>query len=348
MSISKTQIKSIILYSVGLFLYHQFLGSYLNGLSPFNQILLLTSLHSKILLKSTFSETKDFNYVAISPNEQTLVSGNEDGLKTWDLKTSELKSVFTGLTKGVRAVAISPDGQILASGNEEGVNIWDLNTGNLKATLTVPIRGVVSIAISPDGQTLVSGNRDNTVKIWNLKTAELITTLPKQANNKTRDGYPDGVNSVAISSDGQTLVSGRWDNIIEIWNLKTRQRKNTINVKVSKSNFLNCVAISPDGQTVVSGSDDGTIKIWNSKTSELKNTLNNHQHITTIAISPNGQTIVSGSLDNTIKVWSLKTGELKSSLIGHTGPVSSVAISSDGQTIVSGSWDKTVKIWQMP
>jgi WD40 repeat protein len=216
----------------------------------------------------------------------------------------------------------------------------------LKATLTGHTGEVLSIAISPDGQTLVSGSRDNTVKIWNLKTNELITTLPKQANNKTRDGYPVGVNSVAISSDGQTLVSGRWDNIIEIWNLKTRQRKNIIYLNVANS--LESVAISPDGQTVVSGSEDGTIKLWNSKTSELKKTLNNHQFITAIAISPNGQTIVSGSLDKTIKVWDLKTGRLKSSLIGHTRPVESVGISSDGQTIVSGSWDKTVKIWQMP
>ncbi len=347
MQISKTQIQRILVYGVVLFLSNQFLGSYSKGLSPFNQILLLTSLHSKILLKSTLAETQRLNYVAISPDKQTLVSGSEDGIKVWNLKTNELKYTLTGSTKKVRAVAISPDGQTLASGNEEGIKIWNLNTGELKATLNRQTGEVLSIAISPDGQTLVSGNReDKTVKIWNLKTAELITTLPKQANNKTRDGYPVGVNSVAISSDGQTVVSGTWDNIIDIWNLKTRQRKTTINVKVS--NFLDCVAISPDGQTVVSGSEDGTIKIWNSKTSELKNTLHNHQNILTIAISPDGQTIVAGSLDNTIKIWDLKTGKLKSSLIGHTKPVGSVAISSDGQTIVSGSWDETIKIWQMP
>lgn len=353
MQISKTQTKYILIGGVVLFLSNQFLGSYNQGLSPFNQILLLTSLHSKILLKSTLDETNWLNNVAITPDKQTLVSGSEDGIKVWNLKTRELKDIFTGLTKKVRAVAISPDGQTLASGDEEGLKIWNLNTGKLKATLTGHTGEVLSIAISSDGQTLVSGNRDHTVKIWNLKTGELITTLPRQVNYKTRETHGSGVHSVAISSDGQTLASGSWDNIIEIWNLKTRQRKTIINLNISGS--LNDVAITPDGQAVVGGSENGTINIWNSKTSKLKNTLgnqrsilNNQQSISAIAISPDGQTIVSGSLNDTIKIWDLKTGKLKSSLIGHTGPVRSIAISSDGQTIVSGSWDKTIKIWQMP
>ena len=35
----------------------------------------------------------------------------------------------------------------------------------------------MSVAISPDGQTLASGSDDKTIKLWNLKTGDLLHTL---------------------------------------------------------------------------------------------------------------------------------------------------------------------------
>jgi len=35
---------------------------------------------------------------------------------------------------------------------------------------------VNSIAISPDGQILASGSDDSTIKLWNLRTGELLST----------------------------------------------------------------------------------------------------------------------------------------------------------------------------
>ncbi|MCL1475093.1 WD40 repeat domain-containing protein, partial [Argonema antarcticum] len=67
------------------------------------------------------------------------------------------------------------------------------------------------------------------------------------------------VYSVAISPDGQTLVSGSNDKTINIWNLATG---NLIRTLSGHSGYVYSVAISPDGQTLVSGSNDKTIKIW--------------------------------------------------------------------------------------
>jgi COMPASS component SWD3 len=64
---------------------------------------------------------------------------------------------------------------------------------------------------------------------------------------------------VAISPDGQTLVSGSWGKTIHIWHLATGKLLRTLQ---GHSRSVQSVAISPDGQTLVSSSLDKTIKVW--------------------------------------------------------------------------------------
>ena len=162
---------------------------------------------------------------------------------------------------------------------------------------------------------------------------------------KTITGHSDLVRSVAISPDGQTLVSDSVDNTIKIWNLATG---NLIRTLSGHSYQVYSIPISPDGQTLVSGDIDNTIKIWNLATGNLIRTLSGHSHwVDSVAISPDGQTLVSGSIDDTIKIWNLATGNLIRTLSGHSNDVMSVAISPDGQTLVSGSVDNTIKIWNL-
>ncbi|MBD2438424.1 serine/threonine-protein kinase [Nostoc sp. FACHB-110] len=160
---------------------------------------------------------------------------------------------------------------------------------------------------------------------------------------QTLTGHNNNVKSLAITPDGQTLVSGSSDQTIKVWNLANGSLIGTL---LSHSSGVISVAISSDGQTLASSSNDQTIKIWNLKTRALIRTLRGHEGaVWSVAISPDGQTLVSASGDKTIKIWNLVTGNLIRTLTGHTTSVWAVAISPDGQIIVSGSNDKTIKIW---
>jgi hypothetical protein len=75
----------------------------------------------------------------------------------------------------------------------------------------------------------------------------------------TLTGHKRSVDSVAVSPDGQTLVSGSHDNTIKVWELSTGKLVRTL---TSHERWVHSVAISPDGQTLVSGSEDKTIKVW--------------------------------------------------------------------------------------
>ncbi|WP_341732065.1 hypothetical protein [Microcoleus sp. EPA2] len=161
----------------------------------------------------------------------------------------------------------------------------------------------------------------------------------------TLSGHIIDVVSLALSPDGQTLVSGSNDKTIKIWQLSTGQLLRTL---TGHSSLVFSVAISPDGQTLVSGSSDKTIKIWQLSTGQLLRTLTGHSDwVRSVAISPDGQTLVSGSGDGTIKIWQLSTGQELRTLTGPSYLVFSVAISPDGQTLVSASSEQTIKIWQL-
>ena len=157
--------------------------------------------------------------------------------------------------------------------------------------------------------------------------------------------HTGAVNTIAISQDSQTLVTGSDDRTIKIWDLFKLQELRTLQ---GHKNWVYSVAISPDGKTLVSGSKDNTTKVWNAKTGQELHTLIGHtSFVNSVAISPDGQKIASGSYDRTIKIWNLNTGQELQTLRGHTAEVLSVAISPNGQKLASGSTDDTITIWNL-
>jgi WD40 repeat protein len=83
-------------------------------------------------------------------------------------------------------------------------------------------------------------------------------------------GHSAGVSSVAISPDGQTLISGSMDNTIKIWDLNRGEELRSFPRQPS---IVESIAISPDGQTLASGGWGNIIKLWNLTTGQEIRTL---------------------------------------------------------------------------
>ena len=117
------------------------------------------------------------------------------------------------------------------------------------------------------------------------------------------------VNSVALSPDGQSIVSGLRDGNICVWNTMTGEL--VAGPFTGHTDWVRSVAFSPDGQHIVSGSDDKTICVWDTTTGEMVAVpFSGHSDsVMSVAYSPDGQHIVSGSQDHTICVWDIMTGK---------------------------------------
>jgi TIR domain/WD domain, G-beta repeat len=131
----------------------------------------------------------------------------------------------------------------------------------------------------------------------------IIAPLPveKLAVLRTLTGHKSVPISIAISPNGQTLVSGDEDGMIKVWNLATGKEVRTL---TDHASFVNSVAISPDGQSLVSAGTENIFKVWNLTIGKVVHTLFDLSSVVlSVAISPDGQSLVSAGLDRTIKVW---------------------------------------------
>lgn len=221
---------------------------------------------------------------------------------------------------------------------------------SLSKTLLGHEQDVQSVAITPDGTEIASGSFDGTIKIWNLKTGELIQTLT---------GHSDAgeiISSIAISPDGKTLVSSSnsYGGTIKVWDLSTGFLLYTLK---AQGVGVSVVAISPDSQLLASGGEDGSIKLWNLELGQSLGTFSGHfGRVFSVAFSGNGELFASGGEDGSIHLWNLKkikgivsfnNLEPDRRLLGHLNTIHSVAFSPDSQRLASGSADKTIKVWNL-
>lgn len=278
--------------------------------------------------------------VAIAPDGKNLVTGDQAGeVKLWDLSTGTVKKNLGNHSKTVGSVVISPDGQTLVSGSSDGtIKIWSFPTGQLKTTLS----GYWTLAISPDGQTLAGVSADlKGIQLWNLSTGQ-----PKKTLN-----LGEKANSIAFSTDGQTLVTA--DPEVKIWDLNSNQPPRQLKTSAYLDDKVRCVAVS--GQILATSNLSQETKLWNLQNGEFLRTFkNSNSNVDFFACSSmmfdaNGQIILSGSPNPwQANLLNLQTGQFFN-LPKARHPVT---FSRDGETIVTGGTTgfrhEYLLIWRSP
>ncbi|MEH2082163.1 MAG: hypothetical protein V7K89_19960 [Nostoc sp.] len=141
---------------------------------------------------------------------------------------------------------------------------------------------------------------ENRYKVWQLKENS------NQPLHTIAHAHLSEVLSLAISPDGQTLVSGGADRTIKLWNLTTGTKK-IPHILEGHAGRIWCIAISPDGKKIASASADYTVKIWNLQTGKILQTFAGHLgEVRAVAFSPNGNLLASGGDDLEIRLWQIQ------------------------------------------
>ena len=156
-------------------------------------------------------------------------------------------------------------------------------------------------------------------------------------------GHGGPVRALAISSDGQTAVTGSFDSTAIRWSLTRNAAEQVLRFH---ADAVNAVVLFSDGRAATAGAD-GRIAIWTPGNAEPDAVLEGHTApIAALALSPDGATLASASWDQTVRLWPL-AGGVPRVLEGHTQNVNGVAFAPDGRTLVSVSYDQSVRIWPL-
>ncbi|KAF5836808.1 BRO1-like domain-containing protein, partial [Dunaliella salina] len=110
-------------------------------------------------------------------------------------------------------------------------------------------------------------------------------------------GHTGEVRGVAISSDGDHIVTGSADGTVKVWGVP----EELLATLCAHTDEVTSVAITPDCTICISGSRDKTAKVWDMKTGQLKANLTGHTAVVScLAVTPDSSTCLVGSYDDTI------------------------------------------------
>ncbi|MDG4814249.1 NB-ARC domain-containing protein [Micromonospora sp. WMMD956] len=158
-------------------------------------------------------------------------------------------------------------------------------------------------------------------------------------------GHRGEVRALAVSPDGNWVVSASDDTTIRRWDLKTGLLFNTFHGHTDR---VRALAVAPDGRWFVSASDDGTVRQWNSMDAAARGVLRGHTaRVRGVAVSPDGLQIASVSDDGTVRLWSADGNRGDSRVIGEHGCViRDVAFTGDGSAVLTaGAHDNLLSLW---
>ena len=194
--------------------------------------------------------------------------------------------------------------------------------------------------VGEEGLSLASGSSDNTVRIWNLETAECLQILK---------GHSSRIWDLSSSQTGVLLSSASADGTVKLWDLtRTAVAACRTLVGDARGGDVYTVKFHPGDNYVVTGGYDKKVKLFDVRTGqEIKRFVGHEASVSRAIFNPHGNLIITGSKDNTIKFWDIMSGMCIKTYSSHLGEVTSVQTNLSGGLLLSGSKDNSNRLWDV-
>lgn len=203
----------------------------------------------------------------------------------------------------VLALDFSHDGTLLATGGGEPSRsgqliVWDVvNRSIAHEFVDAHSDTIFGVEFSRDDQRLLTGAADKFVKIFDVKTGELVRSF---------EGHTHHVMDVSWQADGSVIASAGADNTIKVWDTETGEQKRTISNYAKQVTSIQFIGV---GENVISSGGDQTVRLHRTSNGQNVRTFGGSPDYVYAAAANRDETVVvAGGEDGVLRVWDAKNG----------------------------------------
>ncbi len=251
-------------------------------------------------------------------------------------------------THGIASIVFSPDGKTLVFNTLSTIHIKDAATGKEIRKLN-SVFGANQILFSPDGKMIAVQGRDQSVRLHDPKTGNLLRTINATPGVR-RVGFVNFGNGalttdVVFTNDSQTLILGG-QQVPRFFDVATGKEQTLPGG--GHGGAVSAVMVSADGKTIASRGAEGVIRIWD--VASGKESLQIPEPVGTSAVrfSPDGKLVALGNNDGMVRLFTVADGKQLRQFKAHQGTIATIAFSPDGLKLATrGAYDGSICVFSV-
>ncbi|XP_029398273.1 transducin-like enhancer protein 6 [Mus pahari] len=274
--------------------------------------------------------------IAVSSFSRHVFTCSHGGIKVWNLMSqvaedrhpeSHLQYNIQDDRAYLRTCLLSSNSRTLFAGgcNLPGVIVWDLAAPSLYEKCQLPCEGLAcqTLASTKENMTL-AGFADGTVRIWDLRTQEIVRNLK---------GPTSSAKNLVVKDD--SVWTGGLDSCLRCWDLRMAK----VSLEYPFQSQIMSLAHSPTEDWLLLGLAGGQQCLFNSSKRNQVLTVDTRDNtILDLKFSPNGQWWASVGMDNFITVHSMPMGA-KLFQVPEATTIRCFDMTENGRLMVTGSGD---------
>jgi len=274
----------------------------------------------------SWTTTGAIDDISFAADNATIYSASNDKtMHVWKLASPSPTRNFA-LGNNVDAVAFQPGNAVLAGAAHDGkVKFFDLvknaQVKDISAHISVVNKNnvpqpIYSLAFTPDGKQFLTSSFDNSIKLWDSVSGNLVREFKAHKVKEFEMGHQEPVFTAAFSPDGKFIASGSsgLERIIKIWSMDGKVVRNLVNPSY------------PDSPSFPAASHPGSV-------TNLRFTKDG-KHLISVGDAPGNKGFLA--------VWDWQAGKMVHSSTSPLGVFYGLALSPDEKTlaVTAGNRDR--------